>query len=54
MLFKFKHLKVKMNVKIHYLFRQLDKFSENLGNSSEEHWEKFDQNSKQMGCQYDD
>ena len=43
-----------MSIKIHYLFCQLDRFPENLGDLSEEHEERFHQDFKTMQERYQD
>ena len=48
MLFNFKNLGVKMNIKVHYSFYHLDRFPENLGDLSEEQGERFHQDIKVM------
>ena len=48
MLSKFKDLGVKISTKVYYLFSHFDHFLTNLGDLSEEHGERFDQDIKVM------
>ena len=52
MLNNFKNLGANMSIKLHYLHSHLDRFSENLGDLSEEQGERFHQDIKIMEERY--
>ena len=52
MLKNFQALGTRMSIKIYYLFGHLNRFSENLGDVSEEQGERFHQDIKTMEKQY--
>ena len=52
MLTAFRNLGCSMSVKMHYLFSHMDRFSENLGSMSDELWERFHQDLKEMETRY--
>ena len=48
----FRNLGYKMSVKMLYLFVHMDRFPENLGAMSDELWERFHQDLKEMETRY--
>ena len=52
MLYNFQNLRVKMSIKVHYLFCHLDRFPVNLGDLSEEQGKRFHQDIKVMEERY--
>ncbi|XP_027233923.2 uncharacterized protein [Penaeus vannamei] len=52
MIVAFKHLGCIMSIKMHYLFSHTDRFPENLGSLSDEHWERFHQEMEEMESMY--
>ena len=52
MLDNFKHLGCHMSIKVHYLHSHLDRFPENLGDTSKQQGERFHQDIKTMEDRY--
>ncbi|GBM32034.1 hypothetical protein AVEN_127375-1 [Araneus ventricosus] len=52
MLNSFKSFGCNMSIKVYYLYRQLERFPENLGDISEEQGERFHQDIKTMEDRY--
>ncbi len=48
----FRDIGANMNIKMHFLFSHLDRFSENLGDMSDEQGERFHQDIKEMETRY--
>ena len=52
MLQNFQAFGARLSIMLHYLFSHLDYFPENLGNVSEEQWERFHQINRTMEKRY--